>query len=142
MIKHKQVKIDTEFFSEFKIKVDEGLEDIISNFFYWEIYTDNSCINNNGSVWISFEDFHMCNHFMKRALNNQILINGQGYVRETLYDYLEENSEFKLHFDKDINNELINSISLRFPTKDLKKFKDLFFEVFPPKIIKGKLKNA
>lgn len=132
MIEHKQVEVDIEILSEYKIKVDEGLEDIISNFFYYKIYTDNSCINNNGSVWISFKNFYACNYFMKCVLNNRILINGKKYVRGTLYDYLEEHSEFKLHFDKDENDELISSVSLRFPVKDLKRFKALFFEVFPP----------
>jgi len=37
--------------------VDEGLEDIIKNFFHWEIDTCNSCIDYKWSVWIEFFDF-------------------------------------------------------------------------------------
>lgn len=43
---------------DFQILVDEGLEDVIKDFFHWEIETCNSCINYRGSVWIEFCDFH------------------------------------------------------------------------------------
>ena len=140
MLEHEQVEI--EIFPDCKIKVDKGLEDIISNFFHWKMYTGNSCIDNNGKIWIAFESFYECHHFMKFVLKNRTMINGQGYIRETLYDYLEENAEFKLHFDEEGivrndefigNGQLTDSVSLRFPAEDLENFRSLFFEVFPPK---------
>ena len=35
MLEHEQVEI--EIFPDCKIKVDKGLEDIISNFFHWKM---------------------------------------------------------------------------------------------------------
>jgi hypothetical protein len=138
---HKQVEITVD---DYTFTVDKGLEDIIRNFFHWEMETCNSCKNNNGNVWIEFPSFYICHHFMKMVLKNNIAVNGNGYVRETLFDFIQEKVEFSLYFDEDFisdvnsdavigNGELEDFVSLRFPKEHLETFRTLFFEVFPPK---------
>ncbi len=141
MNEHKQaeVKIDDEFV----ISVDEGLEDIIKNFFHWEIETCNSCIDYKGSVWLEFCDYEDWKQFLQLALRNNIVINGKGHKRDTLWNFLQENAKVKLVFDEELiedpNNDeflktgvLIICVGLTFPNELLDEFKALFFEVFKP----------
>ena len=50
---HKQVEITVD--EGWSFCVDEGLEDIIKNFFHWDIATCLSCIDNHDDLtWICF----------------------------------------------------------------------------------------
>lgn len=142
MDEHKQ--IDVKIDEDFIISVDEGLEDIIKNFFHWEIETCNSCIDYKGSVWIEFCDFDDWKKFLQLALRNNIIVNGEEYKRETLWEFLQK-AQVKLVFDEELiedpNNEdevigtgdLLICVGLRFPKELLDQFKELFFEVLPSK---------
>lgn len=141
MTGHKQIEVKIE--DDFYILVDEGLEDVIKNFFHWEIDTCNSCIDYQGSIWIEFCDFQDWKQFLQLALRNNIAVNADGYNRETLWNFLQEEAKVKLVFDEqvieDSNNEdnfigtgvLIICVGLSFPKELLNKFKELFFAVFP-----------
>jgi hypothetical protein len=143
MVEHKQIEVKID--EDFQILVDEGLEDIIKNFFRWEIETCNSCIDYKASVWIEFCNFDDWKQFLQLALRNNIVINGGGHKRETLWDFLQEKAKVKLVFDEELmedpNNEntfirtgiLIICVGLTFPKELLDDFKKLFFEVLPPK---------
>jgi hypothetical protein len=142
MGEHKQIEVKID--EDFQILVDEGMEDIIKNFFRWEIETCNSCIDYKGSVWIEFCNFDDWKQFLQLALRNNIVINGVGHKRETLWDFLQEKAKVKLVFDEELmedpNNEdtfigtgvLIICVGLTFPKELLDDFKKLFFEVLPP----------
>lgn len=137
MIEHKQTEIIVD---EYPLLVDEGLENVIRNFFHWDIETCNSCIDMKGSVWIEFCDYKDWKRFLELALRNNILINGE---RETLWDFLQK-AKVTLVFDEEVmenpNKEeelmgtgvLVICVGLKFPKNQLKEFKDLFFEVLPP----------
>ena len=137
MIEHKQTEIIVD---EYPLLVDEGLENVIRNFFHWDIETCNSCIDMEGSVWIEFCDYKDWKRFLELALRNNILINGE---RETLWDFLQK-AKVTLVFDEEVmenpNKEeelmgtgvLVICVGLKFPKNQLKEFKDLFFEVLPP----------
>ena len=139
---HKQVeiKIDDEFF----ISVDEGLEDIIKNFFHWEIETCNSCIDYKGLVLLEFCDYDDWKQFLNLSLRHNIVINGAGHKRDTLWDFLQEKSKVKLVFDEELiedpnNNDtflrtgvLVICVGLTFPNELLNEFKELLFEVLKP----------
>lgn len=141
MNKHKQVEVKIN--DDFHFSVDKGLEDIIENFFHWEIDTCNSCIDVNGSIWIEFCDFDDWKGFLQLALRNNIVINGAGYKRETLWNFLQEKAKVTLVFDEEVindpNNEdafegtgiLVICVGLHFPKELLEDFKELFFEVLP-----------
>lgn len=138
---HKQVdvKIDEEFF----ICVDEGLEDIIKNFFHWEIDTCNSCIDYKGQIWIEFCEYGDFEQFLQLAMRQNIESKGAHPEKETLWDFLQEKSNINLVFDEELiedpNNEdesirtgvLIVCVGLKFPKELLSEFRELFFEVFP-----------
>ncbi|MBI5680653.1 MAG: hypothetical protein HZC47_07170 [Methanobacterium sp.] len=140
---HKQIdiKIDDDFY----ISVDEGLEDIIKNFFHWEFETCNSCIDYKGSVWIEFCEYGDWEKFLQLVLRNKIAEKGKDPEKETLWDFLQEKSNVNLVFDEELiedpNNEegtvrtgvLIICVGLKFPKELMDKFRELFFEVFPPK---------
>ncbi len=142
MGEHKQIEVKID--EDFQILVDEGLEDIIKNFFRWEIETCNSCIDYKGSVWIEFCNFDDYKQFLQLALRNNIVINGTSQKRETLWNFLQEKSKVKLVFDEELmedpNNEdnfmrtgvLIICVGLTFPKELLDDFKKLLFEVLPP----------
>ena len=142
MGEHKQIEVKID--EDFQILVDEGLEDLIKNFFRWEIETCNSCIDYKGSVWIEFCNFDDYKQFLQLALRNNIVINGTDQKRETLWNFLQEKSKVKLVFDEELmedpNNEdtfmrtgvLIICVGLTFPKELLDDFKKLFFEVLPP----------
>lgn len=137
MTEHKQTQIIVD---DYPILVDEGLENVIRNFFHWDIETCNSCIDMEGSVWIEFCDYKDWKRFLELALRNNILINGE---RETLWDFLQK-AKVTLVFDEEVmenpNKEeelmgtgvLVICVGLKFPKNQLKEFKDLFFEVLPP----------
>ncbi len=143
MSEHKQieVKIDHDFY----ILIDEGLENIIKNFFHWGIETCNCCIDYNGSVWIEFCDFDDWKQFLQLALRNNIEVKGDGHKSKTLWDFLQDEADVKLVFDEELisdpNNEdevrgtgfLIICVGLTFLKESLKDFEKLFFEVLPPK---------
>ncbi|MGA2675582.1 MAG: hypothetical protein ACLQG5_11100 [Methanobacterium sp.] len=143
MTEHEQVevKIDDDFY----IYVDEGLDDIIKNFFHWEIETCNSCIDMNGSIWIEFCDFNDWRKFLKLTLRNNIEVNGANHKRETLWDFFQNKSKVKLVFDEEViknpnieddvigTGVLIICVGLTFPKELLNNFKKLFFEVLPLK---------
>lgn len=141
MSEHKQVEV--EIGEDFNILVDEGLEDIIKNFFHWEIETCNCCIDYKGSTWIEFCDFDDWKQFLQLALRNNIAVKGCGSKRETLWDFLQK-SEVKLVFDEELiedpNKEdavlgtgvLVICVGLTFPKELLNDFKELFFEVLHP----------
>jgi hypothetical protein len=140
---HKQIEVKID--DDFHILVDEGLEDVIKNFFHFEIETCNCCIDYKGSVWIEFCDFDDWKQFLQLALRNNIAINGMGHKRETLWDFLQKNCKVKLVFDEELiedpNKEdavigtgvLVICVGLTFPKELLNDFKELFFEVLPPK---------
>jgi hypothetical protein len=138
---HKQVEVDID--ENFQILVDEGLEDIIRNFFHWEIETCNCCVDYKGSVWIEFCDYDGWKQFLQLSLRNNIEINGTNHVRETLWEFLQEKAKVNLVFDEQViedpnNNDnllgtgvLVICVGLTFPKEMLEDFKDLFFDVFP-----------
>jgi hypothetical protein len=138
---HKQVEVKVD--DDFCILVDEGLEDVIKNFFHWEIETCNCCIDYNGDIWIEFCDYEDFKKFLQLSLRNNVEINGEGHKRETLWEFLQEKSKVKLVFDEQViedpNNEdkflgsgvLVICVGLTFPREMFKVFKELFFEVFP-----------
>jgi len=139
MNEHKQVEVKID--DDFIISVDEGLEDIIKNFFHWEIDTCNCCIDYKGSVWIEFCDFEDWKQFLQLALRDNIAVDGS---KETLWDFIQEKSDVKLVFDEELmddpNHEgevigtgvLVICVGLTFPKEELEQFKELFLEVFPP----------
>jgi hypothetical protein len=139
MNEHKQVEVKID--DDFIISVDEGLEDIIKNFFHWEIDTCNCCIDYKGSVWIEFCDFEDWKQFLQLALRDNIAVDGS---KETLWDFIQEKSDVKLVFDEELmddpNHEdevmgtgvLVICVGLTFPKEELDQFKELFLEVFPP----------
>ena len=59
MTEHNQTEIIVE---GYPMQVDEGLEDVIANFFYWEIETCNSCIDMDG--------FHTGSNFAIMMIGN------------------------------------------------------------------------
>jgi len=139
---HKQVELKVD--DDFYILVDEGIEDIIKNFFHWEIETCNSCIDYKGSVWIEFCEYKDWEQFLQLSLRNKIMKTGKAPEKETLWDFLQEKSRVNLVFDEglidDPNNEegtvgtgvLIICVGLKFPKELMDEFRELFFEVFPP----------
>lgn len=138
---HKQIEVEIE--DDFHIFVDKGLEDIIKNFFHWEIETCNCCVDYKGSIWIEFCEYTDWEKFLQLALRNNMEINGTNHERETLWEFLQERSKVNLVFDEQViedpNNEedvigtgvLVICVGLTFPKENLKEFKELFFEVFP-----------
>lgn len=140
---HKQ--IDLELGDDSYISVDEGLEDIIKNFFHWELETCNSCIDYKGSVWIEFCRYDDWEKFLQLALRNKISNEDNKIEKRTLWDFLQEKSNVNLVFDEELiydpNNEdnfiktgvLIICVGLKFPKELLDEFKELFFDVFPLK---------
>jgi len=139
---HEQVELKVD--DDFYILVDEGIEDIIKNFFHWEIETCNSCIDYKGSVWIEFCEYNDWEQFLQLALRNKIMASGKTPEKETLWDFLQEKSRVNLVFDEELiedpNNEeetigtgiLIICVGLKFPKELMGEFRELFFEVFPP----------
>jgi len=142
MEEHEQVEVKID--DEFIIMVDKGIEDIVKNFFHWEIETCNSCIDYKGSVWIEFCDFEEWKKFLQLALRNNIDINGTEHKKDTLWDFLQEKVNVKLVYDEELtedpNNEegvlgtgvLVICVGLTFPKVLLPEFKKLFFEVLKP----------
>ena len=138
---HKQVELEVD--DDFYILVDEGMEDIIKNFFHWEIETCNSCVDYKGSVWIEFCDYGDWEQFLQLTLRNNIMTKGKHPEKETLWDFLQEKSRVNLVFDEELidnpNNEegtvgtgvLIICVGLKFPKELMDEFRELFFEVFP-----------
>jgi hypothetical protein len=139
MNEHKQVEVKID--DDFIISVDEGLEDIIKNFFHWEIDTCNCCIDYKGSVWIEFCDFEDWKQFLQLALRGHIAASGS---KETLWDFLQEKGDVKLVFDEELRDDpntkgevigtgvLVICVGLTFPREELEMFKELFMELFPP----------
>ncbi len=137
---HKQVELQLD--DDFFILVDEGIEDIVKNFFHWEIETCNSCIDYKGSVWIEFCEYEDWEKFLQLALRNKIAT-GKNPEKETLWDFLQEKSRVNLVFDEELiedpNKEegvigtgvLIICVGLKFPKELIGEFRELFFEVFP-----------
>lgn len=142
MGEHEQVEVKID--DDFIIMVDSGMEDVVKNFFHWEIETCNSCIDYRGSVWIEFCDFEEWKKFLQLALRNNIEINGAGHTQYTLWEFLQEKVKVKLVFDEELmedpNNEdevlgtgaLVICVGLTFPRELLEEFKKLFFEVLKP----------
>ncbi len=141
MEEHEQVEVKID--DDFVIMVDKGLEDVVKNFFHWEIETCNSCIDYKGSVWIEFCDFEEWQKFLQLALRNNIETNPENKT-ETLWNFLQEKVNVKLVYDEELmedpNNEdvvlgtgvLIICVGLTFPKELLEEFKKLFFQVFKP----------
>lgn len=139
---HKQVELKLD--DDFYILVDEGMEDIIKNFFHWELETCNSCIDYKGSVWIEFCEYGEWERFLQLTLRNNIVEKGKSPEKETLWDFLQEKSRVNLVFDEELmedpNEEegtlrtgvLIICVGLKFPKEFIGEFRELFFEVFPP----------
>ena len=142
MEEHEQVEVKID--DDFIIMVDKGMEDIVKNFFHWEIETCNSCIDYRGSVWIEFCDFEEWKKFLQLALRNNIEINGTIHKQDTLWDFLQEKVKVKLVYDEELmedpNNEdgvlgtgvLVICVGLTFPKELLDEFKKLFYEVLKP----------
>ncbi len=139
MTEHKQTEI---IIDDYPMLVDEGLEDLIINFFHWEIETCNSCIDMDGSIWIEFCDYEDWKRFLQLALRNNIQIKARDHERETLWDFLQK-AKVTLVFDEEVINNpnieeevmgtgvLIICVGLKFSKNRLEDFKELFFEVFP-----------
>ena len=142
MEEHEQVELKIE--DDFIIMVDKGMEDIIKNFFHWEIETCNCCIDYNGSVWIEFCDFDDWKKFLQLALRENIEVNGTEHKKDTLWDFLQEKVNVKLVYDEELiedpndedgvlgTGELVICVGLTFPKELLDEFKKLFFEVLKP----------
>ena len=142
MNEHKQVEVEID--EDFCILVDEGLEDVIKDFFHWEIETCNCCIDYKESTWIEFCDFEDWKKFLELALRNNIAVKGSEPERETLWDFLQEKGNVKLVFGEELiddpNKEdgvvgtgvLVICVGLMFPKELLSDFKELLFEVLPP----------
>lgn len=138
MTEHKQTEIMVD---GYPMLVDEGLEEVIGNFFHWDIETCNSCMDMDGSIWIEFCNFDDWEQFLQLALRNNILIDGK---HETLWDFLQRKARVKVVFDEEVIEDpnsaedvtgtgvLIICIGLYFPKDLLDEFKELFFEVLPP----------
>lgn len=138
MTEHKQTEIVVD---GYPMLVDEGLEEVIGNFFHWDIETCNSCMDMDGSIWIEFCSYDDWERFLQLALRNNILIDGG---RDTLWGFLQRKAKVKVVFDEEVmedpNSEdevigtgvLIICIGLYFPKNLLDEFKELFFEVLPP----------
>ena len=138
---HKQIEVEID--EDFHILVDEGLQDIIKNFFHWDIETCNCCIDYKGSIWIEFCDYEDWKRFLQLALRNNLEVNGTTHLRETLWEFLQEKAKVNLVYDEQViedpNGEenfigtgvLVICVGLTFPKEMLKDFQDLFFEVFP-----------
>jgi hypothetical protein len=133
MTEHKQIEILVD---DYPILVDEGLEDVVGNFFHWDIETCNSCIDMDGSIWIEFCNYDDWERFLQLALRNNILIKAEEGERETLWDFLQK-ANVKLVFDEEVienpNKEdevigtgvLVICVGLKFPKNLLKDFKEL-----------------
>ena len=135
--KHKQVMADIG--NEFKFEVDEGLEDIITALWRDGCVTSNSCIDNMGNVWIEFPFYNAFELFAQLALYNDNDINGEGFTRFTLWNFIVEYCEKSTVVYEDgyvsedtfFGNGLVEiSFGIRFDKELLGEFKDLFFEVF------------
>ena len=138
MTGHKQVEI---LIDDYPMLVDEGLEDIILNFFHWDIETCNSCIDMHGSVWIEFCDYEDWRVFLQLALRDKITHKDDV---DTLWDFLQNKSTVSLVFDEEVIDDpnsrdevmgtgaLIICIGLKFPKTSLEEFKKLFFKVLTP----------
>ncbi len=80
---HKQIEVKIE--EDFNILVDEGLEDVIENFFHWDIETCNCCIDYKGSIWIEFCDYEDWKKFLQLTLRNNLEVNGKSqYTRNPM----------------------------------------------------------
>ena len=141
-----EITVNHPGYGPISFNVDKEIKDIIINCFHWKFPTVLSCQGgNNENVWIAFESFYDVKEMMQLILTHNISINGQGYVRETLFDYIVENVEFNVSFiDETIydpNNEdtviptgrIEYDIGMRFPSEELEHFRKLFYEVFPLK---------
>jgi hypothetical protein len=138
---HKQIEVKIE--EDFNIFVDEGLEDVIENFFHWDIETCNCCIDYKGSIWIEFCDYEDWKKFLQLTLRNNVEVNGKSQIHKTLWRFLQEKAKVKLVFDEEVmedpNDEenlmgtgvLVICVGMTFPKEYLKDFKALFFEAFP-----------
>jgi hypothetical protein len=140
MADHEQVLIKPDGW--FVFEVDKGIEDIILNLFHWNFYTNNSCIDNFGKIWIDFDEFRSVETIYQMALTDHLKYYEEKNF-DTLYTFLEDNCETNLLFIdeiiKDPNQEntvtstgrIDHSVSIRFNKELLPKFRQLFFEVFP-----------
>jgi hypothetical protein len=140
---HKQVEIKVD--DDCYMLVDEGIEDIIKNFFHWEIETCNSCIDYKGSAWIEFCEYEDWERFLQLTMRNKIASKAKDPAKETLWDFLQEKSRVNLVFDEELIEDpnkddgtietgiLIICVGLKFPKELIGEFRELFFEVFPPK---------
>jgi hypothetical protein len=138
---HKQIEVKIE--EDFNIFVDEGLEDVIENFFHWDIETCNCCIDYKGSIWIEFCDYEDWKKFLQLTLRNNLEVNGKSQIHETLWDFIQQKAKVNLVFDEEVmedpNDEenmlgtgvLVICVGMTFPKEYLKDFKSLFFEAFP-----------
>lgn len=142
MDEHEQVEVKID--EDFIILVDKGMEDVVENFFHWEIETCNSCIDYKGNVWIEFCDFEEWKKFLQLTLRNNIEVKGIDGTQDTLWDFLQEKVKVKLVYDEELmedpNNEdavigtgaLVICVGLTFPNELIDEFKELFFRVFKP----------
>ena len=140
MTQHKQVPI---LLDDRTIYVDEGLERIIEALNHWGFSTNNSCRDNFGRVWISFNDFYEVEQFYQYALKRDTeefkFIEGVN----TLFEYLMEIVITEIVFNQecvfDPNEEdtvigtgrLEHSVSLRFPKEDLEVFEAWILDLLP-----------
>ncbi|MCE5213306.1 MAG: hypothetical protein LLF83_01115 [Methanobacterium sp.] len=141
MSEHKQTEITVD---GYPMLVDEGLEDVISNFFRWKIDTCNSCIDMEGYIWIEFCDYEDFRQLLQLSLNNNIKINGEEYKRETLWQFLDKKAQVTLVYGEEVienpnspediigTGALVICVGLKFRKTLLEEFKELFFEVLPP----------
>lgn len=141
MPKHNQIEIT--IYEDYIIEVDEGLEEIIENFFHWDIPTISSCVDNNGSIWIAFPNYHDWEKFLQLALKRS----NESISEENhdLWSFIQEYGQISLPFQEAVVNDPNHegnviglgvvdiSVSLRFPKELLNDFKELFFEALPPK---------
>lgn len=85
-------------------------------------------------VFIYFGSKDYVDDMMKEVLRYENKVNGSGFVRETLWDFLEKECLLEIVYSdcSDIDCEIIDDgVRLTFTKELLPRFKELFFEVFP-----------
>lgn len=134
-MEHKQVAIVANGANIF---CDEGIADIILLLNKWKIFTDNSCEDNNGKVWISFESYQDAELLAQLCLKRQLT----SHAKNGLFEFLIEEAQFKLDFNEEVifngeGDERVHgtgavqcSVSLRFDKAHLPKFRQDLFDVF------------
>lgn len=127
--KHEQIII-YPYNDKRAINVDEGLEDVIQNFFNHNFPTSLSCIsiNEREEIWIEFEDFEIVKRFMQKAFDFDEKINIGKFVRETIYGFMMDIAFTVVFIGEEAPTHVVSMVIRK---DKFEKFKSLFFECFP-----------